>query len=45
MGKLKIGKMVAEKIKKDKLGSEVFSPSYRTGIDLLDYRNGRWENV
>lgn len=44
MAKLSIGKLVADKIKKDKLGTEVYSPSYRTGIDLIDYRNGRWED-
>lgn len=44
MAKLSIGRLVADKIKKEKLGTEVFSPSYRTGIDLLDYRNGRWED-
>ena len=42
MARVKIGKMIVDKIKKDKLGGEVFSPSYLTGIDLLDYRNGRW---
>lgn len=39
----KLGALVSAKIKKDKLGSEVFSPSYRTGLDILDYRNGRME--
>lgn len=43
MAKVKLGKLVADTIKKEKLGREVFSPSYRTGIDLLDYRNGRME--
>lgn len=43
MAKFNLGQMITDKIKKDKLGSEVFTPSYLTGIDLLDYRNGRWE--
>lgn len=43
MAKINIGQEISKRIKKDKLGSEVFSPSYLTGIDLLDYRNGRWE--
>lgn len=41
MGKL--GKLIAANIKKEKLGGEVFSPSYKTGLDILDYRNGRIE--
>lgn len=43
MAKVRFGKLVADKIKKDKLGKEVYSPSYLTGLDILDYRNGRWE--
>ena len=39
----KLGALVSAKIKKDKLGTEAFSPSYKTGLDLLDYRNGRME--
>lgn len=43
MSKINFGKMVSDTLKKQKLGGESFSPSYSTGIDLLDYRNGRIE--
>lgn len=43
MAKINVGKLVATTIKKEKLGKEIFSPSYLTGIDIVDYRNGRFE--
>lgn len=39
----KIGALIAKTIKKSKLGGEVFAPTYATGIDIMDYRGGRWE--
>lgn len=43
MGKIKLGKVVANTLNKKKIGGETFSPSYLTGIDILDYRNAHWE--
>lgn len=38
-----LGSLVTQMIKKEKLGKETYSPNYRTGIDIMDYRGGRWE--
>lgn len=43
MAKVKFGKLVSDTLKKGKIGGESFAPSYSTGIDLLDYMNGRME--
>lgn len=39
----KLGGLISKAVKTGKLGTEQFCKSYKTGIDLMDYRGGKWE--
>lgn len=42
---LNLTNLFRKTIEKEKLGSEnLHTPIYKTGLDILDYRNGRYEN-